>query len=206
MRKMRQLAGLLLLACVLTGCGSSTFETKENAIYVKDEGEIIEANVEDFSKKYYDEKELKQFVEDSIDAYTKEHGKDAVSLTELTVEKKVATMFLQYENGDAFKGFHGEDFFAGTMADALAKGYSLDGRFFKVKGKKIGEEEAVDALEDGLKVVIMKERMGIQVDGKICYVSDNVTVVNDHTVSPVRDENNEVIPHYGEEYITVIYK
>lgn len=205
MRKIRPLIGLFVIGLLLTGC-SSTFETKESAIYVEDDGKVMEANIEDFSQKYYDEKELKSFVEKSIESYAKEHGKDSVSLEELSVKDKVATLFLSYESGDDFKNFHGEDFFCGSMTDALAKGYSLEGTYYKVKGKKIGKQEAVDTLADGLKVVIIKERMGVQVKGTICYVSDNVKVIDEHTVSPVRDENGEIIPNYGDEYIVVIYK
>ncbi|MBE5907191.1 MAG: hypothetical protein E7277_10515 [Lachnospiraceae bacterium] len=196
---------LFCMALLICGC-SSTFETKESAVYVKDNGHVIEANVETFSKDYYSEKELKKFVEDSIDAYTKEHGSKSLALEELKVEGKKATMFLSYESGEDFKEFHGEDFFAGTMAEAMGKGYALDDSFYKVTGKKIGKAVRSEELENDLQVVIMKERMGVQVSGTICYVSDNVKVVNNHTVTPVRDSKNQIIENYGDEYIVVIYK
>ncbi|SFQ08277.1 hypothetical protein SAMN02910358_00672 [Lachnospiraceae bacterium XBB1006] len=196
---------LFLMVLLASGC-SSTFETKESAVYVKDNGQVIEANVETFAQKYYDEKELKSFVEESIDAYNKEHDGKGVSLEELKVEDKKAKMFLAYESGKDFKQFHGEPFFAGTMAEAMSEGYALDDTFYKVEGKKLGKTVGSDELENDLQVVIMKERMGVKVSGTICYVSDNVKIVDENTVTPVRDEKHQIIENYGDEYIVVIYK
>lgn len=201
--------GLVLLFIALlaglTGCGS-TFETKESAVYVKGNGTVLEASIEPFGESYYNKEDLEAFVKKSVDDYTKEHGSDSVSFTELEVEKNIATLYLKYDSGKDFEQFHGEKFFCGTMAEAMAAGYTMAGNFLKVEDGKIGKEVTTNDMEDDLNVVIMKERMGVQVSGTICYVSNNVTIVDDETVSPVKDENGNVLSSYGDEYIVVIYK
>lgn len=201
--------GLVLLCATLlvcmTGCGDS-FETEESAVYVKGNGTVLEASIEAFGESYYNKEDLEAFVKKSVDDYTKEHGSDSVSFTELEVEKNVATLFLKYDSGEDFANFHGEKFFCGTMAEAMAAGYTLSGTFYKVEDGKLSKEVTTNDMEEDLNVVIMKERMGVQVSGTIMYVSDNVTLKDKETVSPVKDENGEVLTNYGSEYIVVIYK
>ena len=196
----------ILLTIGLVGCGS-TFETKESAVFVKENGTVVEASVEEFSADYYNKDDLKKFVEESIERYTKENGKGSVKLSELTVEDKLATLYLEYESGKDFAKFSGEDFFCGTMTEAMAEGYSFGETYYKVKDSKIGKQTTIsDMDEEELQVVIMKQRMGVKIEGSICYVSDNVTVTDVDTVSPLKDDDGKTIENMGDDYIVVIYK
>lgn len=200
---------LMILCAVfifcMTGCGD-TFETKESAIYVKGNGSILEASIESFAESYYNKDDLEDFVKKSIEDYTKQHGSDSVSFTELEVENNIATLYLKYDNAKEFSRFHGEEFFSGTMAEAMAAGYTLSGTYYKVEDGKLSKEVTTNDMEEDLNVIIMKERIGVQVSGTICYVSNNVTLEDDKTISPVKDENGKVLTSYGDEYIVVIYK
>ena len=72
----------------------------------------------------------------------------------------------------------------------------------------LGAEE-IDNLfmdEEELQVVIMKQRMGVKIEGSICYVSDNVTVTDVDAVSPLKDDDGKTIENMGDDYIVVIYK
>lgn len=203
MKKTGMLVLCLILIFGVTGCGS-TFDTEESAVYVKGNGTVLEASIEEFSADYYDEKELESFIDDSISAYEADHEKGSVKKVKLEVKDETATLFLKYKSGEDFAAFHGEEFFAGTVAEAMAAGYTLDGTY--ISADDTATAVTSSELEGNLKTVIMKERMGVKVKGTICYVSNNVWVESKDTVTPSRDENGEITENYGDEYIVVIYK
>ncbi len=203
--------GLLLVVFVVlafgcVGCGS-TFKTEESAIYVKDNGHVIEASIEAFDKEIYKEDELETFVKESIDHFNKENGDGAVKMADLEVKDKKAKLYLEFKSGEDYAKFDGKDFFSGTVAEAIAEGYSFDETYFKVDGKKLGKEVTDnDMLEEELNVVILKERVGVKVDGTVCYVSDNVKVQAEDMVLPVKNDEGKIKENFGDDYIVVVYK
>ena len=203
MKKIGVLVLCLALVFSVTGCGS-TFDTSESAVYVKGNGTVLEASIESFSEDYYNKEDLESFIDESISNYVADHEKDGVKKVKLEVKDETATLFLKYKSGEDFAAFHGEEFFAGTVAEALVAGYTLDGTYLSADDTATAVTSA--EMEGNLKAVIMKERMGVKVKGTICYVSDNVEVVSKDTVTPIRDENGEIPENYGDEYIVVIYK
>ena len=206
MKKIGVLVLCLALVFSVTGCGS-TFDTAESAVYVKGNGTVLEASIESFSEDYYNKEDLESFIDESISDYEAEHEKGSVKKVKLEVENETATLFLKYKSGEDFAAFHGEEFFCGTMAEALAAGYTLNETYYKVNNDTAtGNAVASSDMEGDLKVVIMKERMGVKVKGTICYVSDNVEVVDKNTVTPVKDKDGTIMENYGDEYIVVIYK
>lgn len=208
MKKTGVFLACLLFAFTVTGCGS-TFDTEESAVYIKGNGTILEASIEEFDADYYDEKELENFVDESIQAYEADHEKGSVKKGKLEVKDKTATLFLKYQSGEDFAAFHGEEFFCGTLAEALAAGYNLDEYTTDGSYKSVEDSEtyvSASEMEGDMKVVIMKERMGVKVKGTICYVSDNVEVTGKDTVTPAKDKDGKIMENYGDEYIVVFYK
>lgn len=117
-----------MAATLLTGCkGSSatgpdftvpntqapqndyTFLASTSCVFVQRNGQVVSADVEDFSKDYYDVDELKtKKVEPAIAAYNKEAGEGAVTLNALTVKDGMVTMELKFATGDDYVKFNRE--------------------------------------------------------------------------------------------------
>ncbi|MCR4750371.1 MAG: hypothetical protein K5877_11340 [Lachnospiraceae bacterium] len=197
MKKIRLAALLTLTAILLMGC-SSEFKTDESAIKVNKNGTVVAASIEEFDKSYYSEEELSTFVKNSIEEYQKANGASTVKMESLKVEEGKATLFINYETPTDYAKFNGEELFVGTVLDAMAAGYNLNGTYYTVDGVTLGSTTTIDFIDDDLKVVIVKEKVRVIVPGKIKYISDNLTIVDKNTVTP-SDKN-------ASGYSVIIYK
>lgn len=195
-----------ILAVGLVGCGS-TFKTEESAVYVKKDGTILGASIESFDEEVYDTKDFEEFVKKEVQKYNENVGKTRVKVSKSEVKDGKASLFLKYESDEDYEEFTGETFFAGTVAEALAEGYTLDMEFYKVEKGKIGETVLFSDIEDSdLKIVIMEEKIGLCVKGKIQFVSKNVELVDKDTITPGKDKEGNVDVAGLGDYIVVIYK
>lgn len=183
---------LVIALCVtmLAGCGTS-YSAEESTVFVQKHGKIVSTDVEDFDENTYDKDGLEKYVNETIDKYTSENGKNTVKLKELSVKDNSAVLTLEYKDAKAYSGFNGEELFTGTIAEALAAGYRFDTEFASVKDGKAGE--AVDSsefLDDDLKVVIVKANLDVNVKGKICYLSTQNTSLKDKSTVSIREGQN----------------
>lgn len=191
-------AGVSLMA----GCGS--LKVDSNTISVQKNGKIVEGIVEDFSKDYYDEDELKTYIDQAVDDYAAENKKGDVKVSGYKVEDQKAYLTLKYKNTDSYGKFNGVDIFNGTIVQAQAEGYDFDTSFVKVEdGREKGGADAKEVIsEDKLNVLILRENMNIIVPGTIQYVSeDGVKVTAKDTVSVEQNGDTAVAP-----VVYVIYK
>jgi hypothetical protein len=81
--------------------------------------------------------------------------------------------------------------FTGSIAEALAAGYSFDGEYYEFQD---GNQSLCDASAfldtDGYKVVIIKANTDVHVNGKVKYASvQNVSMVDNSTVA-ISNANN----------------
>ena len=76
----------VIIAGLFSACGKS-LEADRDTVYVQKRGAIISAAIADFDKDYYDEEELKSFVEKRVEEYQKEQGKDSVKIDKFSVEE-----------------------------------------------------------------------------------------------------------------------
>lgn len=186
---------------VLLFLNGSKFKTEESAILVKKNGKIVEAIIEDFDQSVYNVSELEAFINDEVREYNASVSEKRIKIKEFEVEANKAVMYLQYASAQDFETFYGETFFSGNFTQALETGYLEDMLFYTIFDGGIGTEVTLaDISGDDLKVVIMEDRMGINVKGEILYVSQNLRLVDKNTVSPlegIQDLND---------YIVVIYR
>ncbi len=175
---------LVLTVGMLVGCGKD-YATEESTIFIEKKGKVVYTDVKKFDEKTYDREELEEYVKSIIDEYTKEHGKKTVTFESLTVEDGVATLTLEFENAEHYTRFQGFEVFTGSMADALAKGYSFDAEFASIDDEKATICDVSKFYEnEEYKVVIVKANTNVKVKGTICYVStENVALVDESTVS-----------------------
>ena len=87
--------GCLLLTGSLAGCGKS-FEAGRDTVYVQKKGTVVGAAISSLDKDYYDEEELKQYVESQVAEYQKEHGEESVEIDRFSVEEGIARLYIQY--------------------------------------------------------------------------------------------------------------
>lgn len=191
-KKMRH-AVLAIILCLgmLAGCGSG-ISADENTVFVKKDGTVVSVDVENFDANTYDEQGLKEYVEQTISEYNEENGKNVVKLKNLSVKDGQAKLTLQYASAADYRKLSGIDFFAGTLAEALAAGYTFDADFASVKdGMPQAACDTGDFINDSsYKVVIIKGNINVQIKGKIAYVSTANTKLLDGSTVSVREGNS----------------
>ena len=99
----------LALAGLLTGCGKS-LEADRDTVYVQKKGTVVSAAIADFDKDYYDEEELKKYIDERVEDYQGEHGKKSVSVEEFSVEEGVAKLLIKYAGCEDYEDFNGVTF------------------------------------------------------------------------------------------------
>lgn len=184
-RKTAIIFSMILSFCLLVGCGNK-LEVEESTVYVDKDGSVISVDVESFEKDYYDEAELKDFIEEEVKTYTSENGKKSVSLEDVTVEDATATLKLKYASAEDYSGFNGIELYTGTVVKAMAAGYDFNVDFVSVEdGSVTGTATKEDVLEnDDYRIAIIKANTDVMVDGTILYVSsENVSVTGKNTIS-----------------------
>lgn len=182
----------VMIAGLLTACGDS-LDAECNTVYVEKKGTVIGASIEKMDKDYYKEDELKEFIDEKVEAYQKDHEKDSVKVSDFSVKDGVAELFMKYAGYEEYQEFNDVTLFAGTVPQALAAGYDFDTKFTKVKdGKASGEVESSKVTESDYKVVVLSEKIDVKVDGTIQYISSDFTSIKaDDTVSIQLPENAE---------------
>lgn len=179
--------GLTIIICagMLAGCGSS-LEADTNTVYVSKHGKVVSMDVEQLDQSYYDETELKEFVDSAVEEYNTGNGKNSVKVDDLTVEDGTAKLRMDYETVEDYTAFNGVELYQGKIVQALAAGYDFDTDFAGVTedGSVTGVMREEILTQEDLKVVIIKANTDVKIDGKILYVScDNVTVTGKDSVS-----------------------
>lgn len=174
----------LLMTGLFAGCGKS-LEADRDTVYVQKKGTVIGAAIADFDKDYYDEEELKSFVDEKVQEYQEEHGKDSVKIDKFSVEEGVAKLFIKYDSYENYQDFNEVTLFSGTIPQALAAGYKFDTEFTEIKdGEAGGSVDNTTIVDLDSKVVILSEKVDVKVDGTIQYVSSEyATIKADDTVS-----------------------
>ncbi len=187
MNKMRSIAlACLMCAILLTGCSSSV-DADTNTVYIDKNGKVTSVDIETLDQSYYDETELKAFVDEAVEAYNEENGSGAVKVEELTVSGDTATLKVQYKTAADYTGFNGIEMYQGKVIQALADGYDFDASFVKVENGVVTGSVSREEIyaQDEIKVVIIRAKnIDVKVEGEILYVSsEDVELVGNDTIS-----------------------
>jgi hypothetical protein len=181
-----KVTALVVLLCtgMLCGCGGS-YAADESTVFVRKDGSVVTTDVEEFDADTYDEAGLKSYVDETISAYNDENGKDSIKRKSLSVKNGKATLTLAYASAQDYQNFTDIELFTGTLAEALAAGYSFDEEFVGVKDGEITacSDTSVFLNESGYKVAIIRGNARVQVSGTIVYMTaSNTTWVNKKTI------------------------
>ncbi len=182
----------LLITGLLTGCGKS-LEADRDTVYVQKKGTIISAAIADFDKDYYQEEELKNYVDDRIQAYQSTHGQKSIQIDDFSVEEGIAKLFIKYAGYEDYQEFNDVTLFSGTVPQALAAGYKFDTEFSEIVDEKVtGSIENTKIMELDAKIIILSEKVDVKVDGTVQYVSSKYTTIKaEDTVSIQLTEDAE---------------
>lgn len=180
---------LVAVMCLgmLAGCGSS-YAADESTVFVLKDGKIVSTDVEDFDEGTYDADGLKDYVNQTIDTYSDENGKGLVKLKSLSVKDNKAVLTLEYASASDYQKFNEIELFTGSVAEALAAGYTFDADFASVSDDKIEACDSSAFLNDpDYKVVIIKGNTNVQVKGTIAFVSTQNTIYVDNKTISIRE-------------------
>ena len=180
-------AGLALGAC--SGAGGS-FQPTENSIYVTADGQLSTATIEAVSGESYTGEAFTAFVEQAVGTFNEEKGSASKARNEegqaklpaavrsCTIEEGKASMILDYGDAQSVVDFSEE---SGIPITSLTVGPVGSG----LPALKKADGSAADSGEAAGSGGMMVEAEGavtIQTEGKILYITDGVTVVDDRTV------------------------
>lgn len=190
MKKAKMLVAAALVCMMgLSGCGND-YHADENTVYVEKKGKVVTTELESFPEDTYDKAELEEYINNEISAYNDENGEKSVVLESITVEEGMAEMILSYASAEDYAKFTGKEFFSGSVAEALAAGYTFDGQFVEASSGEVCTAET--ATEDGtLKVVMISGETALNVNGTIVYYTDGfVKLENKNTISISKENVN----------------
>ena len=198
---------IILAVFVFGSCGVDYTETDTNTVYVLKNGKIVSTDIEAFDQKKYNGEKLDSYLKDIVDTYNKENEKDSLKKKSLTVEENVATLVLEYANGDVYEEVNGVEFFTGTIQEAQKAGYTFDDSYAKMKDGKAVTATADDFIKgEDYKVVIIKSNTKVVVPGEVCFVStQNVAKVGEDYVlikdgsQLLAEEEEEINTEFGTE-------
>lgn len=184
MKKISFITAMILCIGMLAGCGAS-YAVDESTVFVQKDGSIVSTDVEEFDENTYDYDGLKKYVDDAIRTYNDDNGKGQVKLKNLSVKDHKATLTIAYDSAADYQKFNDIELYTGSVAEALAAGYSFDVSFASVEDGKIALCDVDEFLNDAsYKVVIIRGNTNVKVKGKISYVSTvNTTYVDGSTIA-----------------------
>ena len=168
--------GVFLL--LLTGCGSEASKDPDTNITISKDGSLSSIIIESFGESYYDVNELETEINEEISAYNLKNP-DGVKLNKVSLENDVVTVRMEYASSDDYSSFNSEDFYAGSIEDALNKGINISEILTDVndKTKTISSSDIKDMTKE--KILITDFMGTVYLPGKALYISDNVTVFSD---------------------------
>lgn len=214
------LGALLLCVLCLTACGNKEQQNKPSdkgnakdemvtSISVNKDGTIESRIVEEFEAAYYDVSALQAMIEEAAADYSRETAAAEVSLKGCKVVDNKVNVEITYNDCNAYAGFNGETFFAGTIQDAYEAGYDLNVTLKAVSSKDgaqtvskqellgMGDSHIViferPVQEDGAGEEAAGATMRINCYGNILYVGDGVSTVGKKSVDVSIDQGVGII-------------
>lgn len=214
---------LLMLAVfavlVFAGCKKKEdiYEPVVSGLYVREDGSVVSADIEDFGKSYYDKAELQKFVEDEVIAYNNakasmpyayaaedvdKEDMIPVSIVDLTTEGGKVKLTLNFVDPSDYVAFNQETnamvtaLSQCTSKEAVETGLSFDNMKDK-DGNAAGADQARKRKKNFyLTVTVSEDLTGglpIQVQGTIQFVSKNIEITGTDTVRVPAGESAVII-------------
>lgn len=221
MRKVRIISALLLLSLFIGGCGKDSTENgtqsqkidsnaedaKEpqsvsiSSIELLKDGSIEETIIEDFSKDYYNEEELKNMLLFEVAGFNKESGDKNISVDKFEQKNGILTVVIKYPSAETYTEYNTNSYsdrklFYGTVSEAYDAGWPLDIMVKSVKNEEetLGKEELLQMGKSY--ILITNEIIEIKSAKKIAYIGENIELAAKNKVKTFSDSNGETKENY----------
>lgn len=200
MKKFRSAVIIAAVAVLLTGCSNPittlTMITRDRStVYVQDNGKVAGIFFEKFDKEYYDEDELKEYIDREVSDQNARLGEKNVQISYFKVKNDLAKLGLMFADLESYNTFNTSNLVLGTT-DEMMERLKEEGisSFYTTDGKRIKQKDM--ELEDTY-TLLVDENIQVKIDGKILYTTKNVTMHESH-------EDEALMP--GDGYHCIIYQ
>lgn len=177
MKNRKAFVAVFFMLMLMTGC-SQAFDAETNTVYVKKDGTVMQAIIEEFNESNYDQNELEEIIKQDVTSYN--NGTEAIKVEKYKVKDNIAKLITSYAKASDYAIFNDVEFFAGTISEAKTEGYEFDDMFMSVDENNTVGSETIKSLSQ-YKVVIFEENIRIMTDSKILYMSSNTKLIDAKT-------------------------
>lgn len=177
MKNRKAFVAVFFMLMLMTGC-SQAFDAETNTVYVKKDGTVMQAIIEEFNESNYDQNELEEIIKQDVTSYN--NGTEAIKVEKYKVKDNIAKLITSYAKASDYAIFNDVEFFAGTISEAKTEGYEFDDMFMSVDENKTVGSETIKSLSQ-YKVVVFEEKIRIMTDSKILYMSSNTKLIDAKT-------------------------
>lgn len=196
MKKLTLYTLLALMLVMLVGCKKKVLELKSddvkvNTILIKNDGTVQAANVEGFTKDYYNLSELKGFVSNELKEYNSKSKNQAITMTSLELHKKNAILILNYASIKDYASFNEVTLKNNTVQWAHNQSEKVIPNVFTsaTDGSYVTSAAALE--NEKYRVLIIDENIDVEVEGNIKFYS-NAALVDKNQVE-TDDKGTSVI-------------
>lgn len=202
MRRKGWIVSILLAGALsLVGCGEKepmetltaeylqAGDVQMEALYVREDGTVQAAYIEEFGQDHYDVTELQNFMEEMVAGYNSEHGENAVVLEQVTEHEDQVYAILTYLDAATYVDFNDDEPLSKeayvpqlevlTMSETTER-YGTES-FAQMKSNKsmVTAQEVLN--EKKHKVIAVTGPMRVETSGDIQYYT-NGRVINDRAL------------------------
>ncbi len=175
-------AGACLAAALLSGCGQTVPEDiTGSALAVEKSGSVTAYLVGEFDKPYYDLTELTTMAREEAREFCGGLREDAVTVESVEEARDGSgriVLAYRFDGAESYERFSGDQFFYGTVGEAVQKGLIGDPA---LQDAKTGEPMLPGALEKqmGKHMIITDAAMTVYCPGSVAYLSAGAALAED---------------------------
>ena len=163
---------------------------------IRSDGTVQSGSYEVFEEPYYKEADLKEFMNETIDQFNEEHGKDSVKLSQFTIDKsgkkKIAKAIFTYNSISSYSALNQIEANCYTMEEAVEAGILPEILNVASDGSRVERDEVTAKKE--YKVLTIQAKANIMLPESVQYY------VNAMLLSLKTAETT------GEELAVIVYK
>lgn len=183
--------GVLLLLCsvLLAGCGSSKnlslSKCTDTTILIHKDGSVDQVIVETFDESYYDEEELKNFINTQVEFYNNQNEGHKIKASSLKEKRKNMKIKLEYDSLESYSAFNS------VTADTFGVEKASEIQIIPDTFVSVSDSKTVDSSEivgnSQYKILYINDACNIQMEGEMKYYSGAV-VLNNTTLQTTSGE------------------
>lgn len=182
---------LVLITVGSTACNLAAGE-QQTEITVSKDGSVSIQIIESFDKPYYDEEDLRESILTKVASYNRSVGSGNISVEKIEVNEQSAKVLMSYLSSEDYAQFNKTVFFIGSPEEAEEAGYDLNTVLSGATDsmETIGMSDMLNMSD--YRILITDSKIPITIDGKVEYLSNNVTVSNNKKTITLMADATEI--------------